>query len=193
MHRTIFSTPVIKPTLRWFARSFFKIKGWKLDFSATENIDRCVMIGAPHTSNWDLPYALLLAFSQDMPIYWMGKIQIFRFPFKHLMMWLGGVPVDRSRSHNVVTQAANQLKQADHLYLTIAPEGTRAKVEQWKTGFYHIAHNAGVPILPVYFDIKTRRAGIYKVYHPSGDVEKDLAEIQALYGDLLLRHKDNKG
>jgi len=193
MHRTIFFTPVIKPALRWFSRKMLSLKGWQLDFSATENIDRCVIIGAPHTSNWDLPYALLLAFSQDMPIYWMGKVQIFKFPFKHLMMWLGGVPIDRSRSHNVVTDVAAQLKQADQLYLVIAPEGTRSKVEQWKTGFYHIADKAGVPILPAYIDLKARRAGIYQVYKTSGNIEKDLPEIQALYGDLLKRHKGNQG
>ena len=151
-----------------------------------------MIIGAPHTSNWDLPYALLLAFSQDMPIYWMGKVQIFKFPFKRLMMWLGGVPIDRSRSHNVVSDVAAQLKQADHLYLVIAPEGTRSKVEQWKTGFYHIADKAGVPILPAYIDLKARRAGIYQVYKTSGNIEKDLPEIQALYGDLLKRHKGNQ-
>lgn len=193
MHRTIFFTPVIKPALRWFSRKMLSLKGWQLDFSATENIDRCVIIGAPHTSNWDLPYALLLAFSQDMPIYWMGKVQIFKFPFKHLMMWLGGVPIDRSRSHNAVSQAVEQFQDADHLYLVIAPEGTRSKVEQWKTGFYHIATGANVPILPAYIDLKARRAGIYKVYHPSGDTDHDLAEIQALYGDLLKRHKGNQG
>jgi len=193
MHRTIFSTPVIKPALRWFSRTLLNLRGWELDFSATEHVERCVIIGAPHTSNWDLPCALLLAFSQDMPIYWMGKIQIFRFPFKRLMMWLGGVPIDRSRSLNVVSQAIGQLQNTDNLYLVIAPEGTRSKVEQWKTGFYHIADGAGVPILPAYIDHKARRAGIYKAYKTSGDVEADVAEIQELYGDLLKRHKGNQG
>jgi 1-acyl-sn-glycerol-3-phosphate acyltransferase len=192
MHSTIFDSPVFKPPLRWLSRKFFKLKGWQLDFSAIESVDKGVLIGAPHTSNWDLPYALMLGFSQDMPIYWMGKVQIFKFPFRQLMMWMGGIPIDRSKSLNVVAQAASQFNDAEHLYLVIAPEGTRSQVDEWKTGFYHIAHQADVPILTAYIDWKTRRAGIYRSFITCGDAEKDIAEIKSLYGDLLLRHKGNK-
>jgi len=192
MHSTIFDNPVLQPALRWISRRFLKMKKWQLDFTAIQGIDKCVLIGAPHTSNWDLPYALMLAFSQELPIYWMGKVQIFRFPFRHLMMWLGGLPIDRSKSVNVVSQAAAQFDNADQLYLVIAPEGTRSQVDEWKTGFYHIAHQAGVPVLTAYIDWRTRRAGIYTAYYTSGDREKDVAEIKALYGDLLLRHKGNR-
>ena len=192
MHRTIFDSPIFAPALRWISRKILKLKGWELDFEASKRVDKCVIIGAPHTSNWDLPYALMLGFSQELPIYWMGKIQIFRPPFRGLMMWLGGIPIDRSGAHNVVGQAANQFRSAEQLYMVIAPEGTRSKVEQWKTGFYHIAHQAGVPVLPAYLDLKNRKAGIYCCYHTSGDAEKDIQEIQSLYGDLLLRHKHNQ-
>lgn len=191
MHSTIFDSPFLKPALRWFSRKFLEFKGWQLDFSAIDGVDKGVLIGAPHTSNWDLPYALMLSFSQDMPIYWMGKVQIFKFPFRRLMMWLGGIPIDRSKSLNVVTQAASQFNDAEQLYLVIAPEGTRSQVEEWKTGFYHIAHQAGVPILTAYIDWKNRRAGIYRSFITCGDAEKDIAEIKSLYGDLLLRHKGN--
>lgn len=192
MHSTIFDSPFLKPALRRLCRKILKVKGWQLDFSAIEGVDKAVLIGAPHTSNWDLPYALMLGFSQDMPIYWMGKVQIFKFPFRSLMMWLGGIPIDRSKSLNVVTQAASQFNHAEQLYLVIAPEGTRSQVDEWKTGFYHIAHQANVPILPAYIDWKARKAGIYGSFSTSGDAEKDIAEIQSLYGDLLLRHKGNK-
>lgn len=192
MHSTIFNSTLFHPPLRWLSRQFLKMKGWQVDFSAIEGIDKCVLIGAPHTSNWDLPYALMLGFSQDLPIYWMGKVQIFKFPFRHLMMWLGGIPIDRSKSVNVVSQAAAQLQQADQLYLVIAPEGTRSQVDEWKSGFYHIAHQAGVPVMATYIDWRTRRAGIYTAYYTSGDADKDIAEIKALYGDLLLRHKGNQ-
>ena len=193
MHSTIFHSPVFKPALRWFCQKFLKMKGWELDFAAMEGVEKCVLIGAPHTTNWDLPYGLMLAFSQDLPIYWMGKIQIFKFPFRSLMMWLGGIPIDRSRSLNVVTQAANELDKADRFYLVIAPEGTRSKVEEWKSGFYHIAHQAGVPICTAYIDYKAKKAGVYTAFYTDGDMEKQIPEIQALYGDLLLRHKGNKG
>ncbi|SEQ88769.1 1-acyl-sn-glycerol-3-phosphate acyltransferases [Amphritea atlantica] len=192
MHSTIFDNPVLQPALRWVSRKFLKMNKWQLDFSAIQGIDKCVLIGAPHTSNWDLPYALMLAFSQELPIYWMGKVQIFRFPFRHLMMWLGGIPIDRSKSLNVVSQAAAQFDHADQLYLVIAPEGTRSQVDEWKTGFYHIAHQAGVPVLTAYLDLRARKAGIYCSYTTSGDIDKDLEEIKALYGDLLLRHKGNQ-
>ncbi|BBB27500.1 lysophospholipid acyltransferase family protein [Amphritea japonica] len=192
MHSTIFDSPFLKPALRRLCRKFLQAKGWQLDFSAIEGVDKGVLIGAPHTSNWDLPYALMLGFSQDMPIYWMGKVQIFKFPFRSLMMWLGGIPIDRSKSLNVVTQAASQFNNAEQLYLVIAPEGTRSQVDEWKTGFYHIAHQANVPILPAYIDWKTRQAGIYRSFSTTGNAEKDIAEIKSLYGDLLLRHKGNK-
>ncbi|MDO6564906.1 1-acyl-sn-glycerol-3-phosphate acyltransferase [Amphritea sp. 1_MG-2023] len=192
MHSTIFNSPMFRAPLRWLSRKFLQHKGWRVDFSAIEGINKCVLIGAPHTSNWDLPYALMLGFSQQLPIYWMGKVQIFKFPFRHLMMWLGGIPINRSKSLNVVSQAATQLQQADQLYLVITPEGTRARVDEWKTGFYHIAHQANVPIMVTYIDWRTRQAGIYTAYYPSGDSEKDIAEIKALYGDLLLRHKGNQ-
>lgn len=192
MHKTIFDSPILAPALRWLSRRIFRLKGWEIDFSARQGVDKCVIIGAPHTSNWDLPYALMLAFSQELPIYWMGKVQIFKPPFRGLMMWLGGIPIDRSAAHNAVSQAAEQFSNAEQLYMVIAPEGTRAKVETWKTGFYHIAHQSGVPILPVYLDMKQRKAGIYCCYRTSGDADQDIAEIRAMYGDLLLRHKHNQ-
>ena len=192
MHKTIFHSPILAPALRWLSSKVLQLKGWELDFEASKNVHKCVIIGAPHTSNWDLPYALMLAFSQELPIYWMGKKEIFRPPFRGLMMWLGGIPIDRSASHNVVGQAAEQLHNADQLFMVIAPEGTRSKVEEWKSGFYHIAHQAQVPILPAYFDITRRKAGIYRCFYTSGDADKDIAEIKALYGDLLLRHKHNQ-
>ncbi|MEH6577284.1 MAG: lysophospholipid acyltransferase family protein [Amphritea sp.] len=189
MHPTIFATAIIKPLLRWVSRSVLRLRGWKVDYSGIEGVDKCVVIGAPHTSNWDLPYALMLAFGADIPIYWMGKIQIFRFPFRHLMMWLGGIPVDRARSHNVVDAAIEQFNNQDQLFLVIAPEGTRSSVTQWKSGFYHIAHGAQVPILLAFLDYSTKTAGIVRQYHTSGDIDKDLPEIQGFYQTILDRNQ----
>ncbi len=187
MHHTIFSTPIINPLLRAFSRTLLRLRGWKVDYSGVSGVNKCVIIGAPHTSNWDLPYALMLAFGADIPIYWMGKVQIFKFPFKRLMMWLGGIPIDRARAGNVVNSAIQQFNQADRLFLVIAPEGTRAEVSAWKTGFYHIAHGAQVPILLAFLDYSTKTAGIVRQYHTSGDIDTDLPEIQAYYQAILKR------
>ena len=112
-----------------------------------------MLIAAPHTSNWDLPYTLMVAFALRLNIYWMGKHSLFRPPFGAVMRWLGGIAVDRGRSTNLVTASAQAIQAADGpLQLVVPPEGTRGRTRHWKTGFYFIALEARVPIVMAYMD-----------------------------------------
>lgn len=184
MHTTMFDTPVIKVLLRWFSIVTLKLAGWKAEGEIPKELKKCVMIAAPHTSNWDLFYMLLIAFVLRARIYWMGKEQIFKPPFKHLMMWMGGVPVDRSKSNNMVQASIDAIQNNEQLFLIVPPEGTRSKVTYWKTGFYHIAHGAGVPILLGFLDYKRKAGGIAGIFNTTGDIEKDMTEIKRTYAPV---------
>jgi 1-acyl-sn-glycerol-3-phosphate acyltransferase len=182
MHRTIFDTPVVNTLLRAFSVGFLTLTGWKIEGQLPAGRDKCVFIAAPHTSNWDLPYTLMVAFSLKLSIYWMGKEQIFKPPFRGLMMWLGGIPVNRSQSSNLVDASIAAIRQADGpLQLVVPPEGTRSKTRYWKTGFYYIALGAGVPIVMAYMDYQKKISGLGPVFEPTGDIEADMASIKAFY------------
>lgn len=185
MHRTIFTTPGVNTLLRAFSRGFLKLRGWKLDGALPPGQPKCVLIAAPHTSNWDLPYTLMVAFSLRLNIYWMGKQQIFRWPFGPVMRWLGGIPVNREQSNNLVAASAAALVAADGpVQLIVPPEGTRSKTRYWKTGFYWIAHTAQVPIVMAYMDYERKLSGLGPVFRPTGDVEADMREIKAYYAQF---------
>jgi len=182
MHRTIFDTPGVNTVLRTLSVAILKLTGWKLEGSLPPNGTKSVLIAAPHTSNWDLPYTLMVAFAFQLRIYWMGKAQIFRPPFRGLMMWLGGIPIARESSNNVVAASIEAIQSAKGpLQLVLSPEGTRSKVRHWKTGFYFIATGAGVPIVMTYLDYGSKRAGIGPVFQPTGDLEKDMLAIRTFY------------
>jgi len=182
MHRTIFTTPLVNSALRGLSLALLKLAGWRVEGTLPPQASKCVVIAAPHTSNWDLPYTLMCAFVLRLNIYWMGKAQIFRPPFGPVMRWLGGIAVRREQSNNLVAASAAALVAADGpVQLIVPPEGTRAKVRQWKTGFYYIAVTAKLPILLAYMDYADKRAGLGPLFHPSGDIERDLAAIKAFY------------
>ena len=182
MQRTIFTTPVVNHLLRALSVGFLKLTGWKVEGSLPPNATKSVFIAAPHTSNWDLPYTLMVAFALRLTPYWMGKASIFRFPFGGLMRWLGGIAVDRSKSNNLVAASAQAIQDADGpLQLIVPPEGTRSKTRYWKTGFYYIATTARVPIILAYMDYATKRSGLGPVFEPTGDIDADMVRIKAFY------------
>jgi 1-acyl-sn-glycerol-3-phosphate acyltransferase len=182
MHRTIFTTPVVNHVLRALSVTYLNLTGWTVEGSLPASAAKSVFIAAPHTSNWDLPYTLMVAFALRLNPYWMGKAGIFRFPFGGLMRWLGGIAVDRSTSNNLVAASARAITDADGpLQLIVPPEGTRSKTRYWKTGFYFIATTANVPIILAYMDYATKRSGLGPVFEPTGDVEADMARIKAFY------------
>ena len=136
MHTTIFDTPIVKTLLRWFSIAFLKITGWKVEGALPPGVDKCVLIAAPHTSNWDLPYMLMVAYHCRLHAHWMGKASIFRFPVRGVMMWLGGIPVTREQSNHLVAASVDAITKANRpLQLVVPQEGTRGKVRQWKTVF----------------------------------------------------------
>lgn len=182
MHRTIFDTPVVNTVLRGLSLAVLKLAGWKVSGQLPANGRKCVLIAAPHTSNWDLPYTLMVAFALRLNIYWMGKEQIFKPPFRSLMMWLGGLPVRRESANNLVAASITALQEADGpVQLVVPPEGTRSKARYWKTGFYYIAVGAQVPIVMAYMDYARKESGLGPVFEPTGDIGADMVTIKAFY------------
>ncbi|MDT8999286.1 lysophospholipid acyltransferase family protein [Paucibacter sp. APW11] len=185
MHRTIFTTPLVNTLLRGVSLTFLRLSGWKVEGSLPDAQRRCVLIAAPHTSNWDLPYTLMVSFALRLNPHWMGKQQIFRFPFGALMRWLGGIAVNRSQANNLVAASAEALTTADSDWqLIVPPEGTRSKTRYWKTGFYWIAHTAQLPIVMAYMDYERKLAGLGPVFQPSGDIEADMVKIKQFYAQF---------
>ena len=171
------------------ARFLFWLFGWKT-VGQVPTLPKYVAIFAPHTSTWDFPVAMLAKAIFQLPFSFFGKAELFQPPFGFLFRWLGGIPIDRSSKHNMVEQIIQQFKQRDHLVVAIAPEGTRKYVPRFKTGFDHIAHGAGVPILLTYIDFKKKEVGLGPFFYPTGDIEKDLAEIMNYYRPIKGRHPE---
>ena len=185
MHRTIFTTPVVNTLLRAGSIAFLKLTGWKVEGALPAEASKSVFIAAPHTSNWDLPYTLMVCFVLRANIVWMGKSSIFKWPFGSVMRWLGGISVNREQSTNLVAASAQALAAADDsVQLIVPPEGTRGKTRHWKTGFYYIALQAKVPIVMAYMDYSQKRSGLGPLFYPSGDIEKDMIAIKAFYAPI---------
>ena len=169
---------------------FLKMLGWRVE-SEPPKVSKYVVIVAPHTSNWDFPLALAISWQYRMKGAWLGKDQIFGWPvLKWIFKKTGGIPVHRGTCQGLVDQAVKVFHERDTLILALAPEGTRAKVEYWKAGFYHIALAAGVPIALGYLDFKRKAGGFGPLYYPTGDVEKDLAFIRDFFDTITPRHPE---
>jgi 1-acyl-sn-glycerol-3-phosphate acyltransferase len=150
-----------------------------------------VLIAAPHTSNWDLPYTLMVAFALRLNVYWMGKQSLFKAPFRGVMLWLGGIPIQRESSNNVVEASITAIQNADGpVQLIVPPEGTRSKARYWKTGFYYIALGANVPIVMAYMDYARKESGLGPVFEPTGNIEADMVTIQAFYAPFKGKNPD---
>ena len=182
MRSTIFSTPLITPLLRFLAILILRLVGWT-SIGSNVSVPKYVLIAAPHTSNWDFPLMLLVVLELRLQLFWMGKHTLFPFPFSGFMKWLGGIPINRAKSHNVVYDIVGQFKRNENYVVLVPPEGTRRRVNEWKTGFYHIANNAGVPILMGYLDAGKKEAGFADFFYPTGELESDMKEIRSFYAE----------
>lgn len=192
MRRTVFNTPLLTPLLRLISSAILAMIGWRaIGKPLTEQ--RFVLIGAPHTSNWDFPLMLMVVLKLRLKLNWMGKNSLFRIPFGGFMRWLGGIPIDRSQHHGVVDHVVKQYHQNPQLVVLVPPEGTRKHVKDWKTGFYHIANNAGVPILMGYLDVTKKEAGLADFFFPTGNVDDDIRAIRAFYADKKGFRPENAG
>lgn len=191
MRYTIFDVPVLRSILRLLAILFLTTIGWRKEGSLPR-IPKYIIILAPHTSNWDFLIGLAIAFVLELKAYWLGKDHVFRWPFRGVIRWLGGIPIDRSHSGDVVAQMVREFREGSKLVIALAPEGTRKKVMYWKTGFYRIALGADVPIVLAFLDYLRKAGGIGPVFHPTGDIEADMAYIRAFYAAVTGKYPENQ-
>jgi 1-acyl-sn-glycerol-3-phosphate acyltransferase len=177
---------------RAFASLFLRATGWQAE-GPRPAARRFVLIAAPHTSNWDLVYLLALAAVYDIGISWMGKDALFRGPFGGVIRRLGGIPVDRTHRGNLVRQMAELFERSERLVLVVPAEGTRSYAAHWRSGFYHIARTAGVPVVLGYLDYRRKRGGFGPELVLTGDVGQDMDEIRSFYSDKVGRYPDRFG
>ncbi|MFC0588746.1 1-acyl-sn-glycerol-3-phosphate acyltransferase [Novosphingobium aquiterrae] len=165
----------------------YRWKGWTLvDVHPVPK--KCVILGAPHTTNWDFVFFLGATNECGIKPSFMGKLSLFKWPMTRFMLDMGGVPVDRSRRANYVEQVVAEFTRRDELALVIAPEGTRGTITAWRSGFYHIAHGAGVAIVPAWVDNAAMTGGIGPAIFPSGDFAADLRRIADFYRSVMPDH-----
>ena len=171
---------------------WLRMCGWRL-VGEFPNEPKVVVIAAPHSSWWDGYWGLLFKVATGADIAFMGKRELFRGPFGWALRKLGGMPVERSSTHGVVEQVVERLDASSCLWVGIAPEGTRKHVAAWRTGFWHIAHDAGVPILPASFDYPSKTIALGPLFRPSDDIHADLAALRAYYAPFHGRWRGVNG
>ena len=163
------------------AKSILHSLGWKIDSTLPDHIKKAVVLIAPHTSYWDFFYGRMAFAAYKIKGKYMIKKEAFVFPFGLILKALGGIPVDRSNSRNALKSVKEAFETRDEVFLVVAPEGTRKRVEKWKKGFYFIAKAANVPIILGYIDYSKKYGGFGPVIHPSGDLDSDLKTIEDFY------------
>lgn len=178
------------------ARLILRLTGWTLE-GEKPSADRCVMIAAPHTSNWDFPLMLLFSAAFEIKVKWMAKHSIFVPPLGWFLRAMGGLPVRRDKSSNLVDTMVSTFSRLEQdqqgLILLVPTEGTRALSEHWKSGFYHIATQAGVAIIPSFLDFGRRRGGFGPAMMPTGNITVDMDYFREFYGDMLGKFPDQFG
>ena len=178
--------------LHWLAGIYLTIAGWRIA-GAPPSEPKYVLVAAPHTSNWDVPHMLAVAFRCRVRIQWAGKHTLFRPPFGGLMRWLGGIPIDRRAKHGAVEQLADAVQRAERIVLAISPEGTRRRTEHWRSGFYHVARLAQVPMIPGVLDYGAKTAIFGPVLWPTGNVRKDMDRFRSFFEGRAACHPEQFG
>ena len=165
---------------RALGRFFFRLMGWRI-VGELPDVPKVVISVAPHTSNWDFVVGVLALWGLDVKISFLGKHTLFHGWFGRWVRSIGGIPVDRSQSHGVVSQIVAAFRDADKMVLALAPEGTRQLDKGFKTGFPHIAHGARVPVLLAYFDFEKKVVGFGPLFETTGDADRDLKDVLDFY------------
>ena len=173
------------------AQFFFKLKGWKIRGGIPVGMKKCVLIAAPHTSNWDFLYGSFAWKLFGMDVKYLAKKELFRFPFGIFFKALGGIPVDRSKHTNLVDAMVELVNSKEEIIVLMTPEGTRKKVDNWKMGFYHLALKANIPIVLGKINYKEKEAVVDGSFFPSGNIEKDFEIIRAFYKGVVGRNSEN--
>lgn len=177
---------------RFLSKLILKIGGWRLQ-GEPPAADRWILLAVPHTSNWDLLWLLTMGMQYNLKLYWMGKNTIFRWPFGTFFKWLGGIPINRKAREGVVQQVSKAFSEHEKMVLVIPPEGTRSRTEYWKSGFYHIARQANVPIALAMLDYGNKVGGFGPTIMASGDIEADMAIISTFYEPMKGKYPDQFG
>ncbi|GAB4418420.1 MAG: lysophospholipid acyltransferase family protein [Anaerolineales bacterium] len=180
------------PLAQRVAHFILRLIGWRTHV-LNPRMKRYVLIGAPHTSNWDFMLLLLLMGAEQLPIRFMGKDTLFRGPLGPLMRALGGIPVNRRERTNLVDQIAAKFDEYDDLVIGLAPEGTRSKTGYWKTGFYYIALKAQVPVAMAYLDYANKIIGVGPSFMPSGDIDADFEIVREFYAGIVGKNPKRQG
>ena len=181
------SPTLLSRVARFVLIGLYRLRGWH--FAGTRPAARkFVLVCAPHSSNWDFPIFLGATHQLGIEPAFMGKRSLFRWPMRRFMFDMGGIPVDRSRRANYVEQIVAEFARRDALALVVAPEGTRDSDGRWRSGFYHMAIGAGVPIVPAWVDRSRRRGAIGPALMPTGDYRRDLATLAAFYRAIQPDH-----
>jgi len=171
-----------------FAKFILKLFGWKVVINIPPDVKKCVVMMAPHTSNWDFLIGFLGFMSIGVDSKYLIKKEAFVFPLGKILLAVGAIPVDRKASTNIVLQVGEMFKKTDSLFITITPEGTRSLSRNWKRGFYYIAENARVPVVFGFLDYKNKVGGIGGMITPTGDYDADLKKIEAFYSDKTAKY-----
>lgn len=166
---------------------FRTIMGWRIEGIFDPELQKCVIIVVPHTSAFDFIIGVLTRGILQQKMHFVAKKELFVFPFAAYFKWMGGQPLDRKRSEGKVAAIGRIFETQDVFRLAIAPEGTRGRVEEWKSGFYHIAKEAGVPIVPVAFDYKNKKVVLHEPFHPTSDQEQDFKFLYRLFQGVIGR------
>lgn len=174
---------------RRLCRGVLRLCGWRLA-GTFPDVPKLVLIAAPHSSWWDGVWGLLIKVAIGADVNFMAKRELFAGPLGALLRRLGGMPIDRAAAKGVVEQMVDQFRQRDAFWLGIAPEGTRKPVARWKSGFWHIAHDAGVPIFPVAFHYPGKTIQLGPLFSAGADMDADLARLRAFYAPFKGKHRD---
>jgi len=166
--------------LSQLSKWLLKLLGWSAHADFPES-KKYIAIAAPHTSNWDFPLGILAAKALKMDFRFIGKHTLFRWPYGWFFRAIGGAPVHRGQSADLIKQIADMFSDKDEFVMALAPEGTRSKTDHWKTGFWHIAKAANVPIAMAYLDFGRKQVGLGGSFYPGKSIEEDFEKIRAFY------------
>ncbi len=172
------------PISKFFGRAILRLLGWKID-GEIPNFSKMVAIAAPHTSNWDFVIGMSALLAIGIDIHWIGKDAIFKWPFSIFWCWLGGKPVDRLHPHGVVHQTVEVFDAHEKFILGLSPEGTRKDMDHWRSGFYHMAKGANVPVFMIRFNFDRKTLELLDVFHLTDDMKADMHNMQMFFKDTF--------
>jgi 1-acyl-sn-glycerol-3-phosphate acyltransferase len=178
--------------LRYLAGKILKLFGWDA-VQGLPKFKKYVLLGAPHTSNWDFVVGMLAALAIGLRFKWLAKHSLFENPFKPLLKFFGGIPVDRRVHSSVIEKMTEMFNNSERLVLAITPEGTRSKTKYWRSGFYYIALSAKVPICFAFLDYGNKRIGIGDHFFPTGDINEDMKIIRNYYVGMKGKNPELQG